>query len=333
MIRSTLPKDYQDYYNDIDTTTWNMDKVVCLEKKKGFLGLYTRYLYQLPDAYNVLGESEDIYVYHYNTGKKRPTILCAPILGGDIKWNGKRFKGSFPVAKLNALIFTIFKRWNSVVVCTNNQTMFDNGTTPANFELALKNVTYNNLQALQFIKKQSVTIPEKIYALGVSLGALTMTVMTSIDDTISACALVLSGGPISKIVPTSTESAVVRFATKMKSDLNLTTEELEVELHKHIKTDTFILAKYIPNGITMQVLALYDTSVSTDAQKMLWGHLAPSVYVINKLGNYFQWMKWFKGKGCLDELHKCSNGHYLTFLLYPYLIYKVMKFFHDIRHS
>jgi len=333
MIRTTLPPELQDYYNDLDTVVWDMDKVLCLEKKKGFLGLYTRYLYQLPDAYEILGKKEDIYVYHYNVGKPRPTILCAPILGGKMEFKNDKWSGKFPIATINAWIFSVFKQWNAVVVCTNNKAMFTNGDTPANFELALKNVAYNNIQALQFIKTQSVTIPEKIYALGVSLGALTMTGMTGIDDTISACALMLGGGPLTDVIPQSIEGSVYKFFNRLMANLNMTKEELTEEFKKQIKTDPFTLATYIPNGTSFQVIAECDTSVPTKAQKQLWGHLAPSDYFINKMPKYFQWLNWLKGKpGFLDKISQGGNGHYLTILLYPYLIYRTMKFFHNIRH-
>jgi len=325
MIRNTLPNDLKEYYNDIDNVSWDTDKVVCLEKKKGFLGLYTRYLYLLPDAYEVLGKKQDIFIYHYTQKKKRPTIICAPILGGKMKKKDGKWKGSFPIATINAWIFSVFKRWNALVVCTDNKAMFTDGDTPENFELALKNVAYNNIQAIQFIKTLDETDHDKIYALGVSLGALTMCCMAGIEDTIKASVLILGGGPLSIVISQSTEGSVRKFFERFKKSHNLTDEQATLALNEHLKTNTTRLGKYIPDGTSMMILSECDTSVVTDSQKKLLEVVKPREYFLNKLPKYFQWLSIFSSKA--------SNGHYLTAALYPFLIFKTMLFLHKVRRE
>jgi hypothetical protein len=334
MIRATLPPSLHDYYNDIDTVEWDMSAVSILEKKKFLFGLFTRTLYRIPDAYHVRNKQEDIYVYHYTVGKKRPTVFCAPILGGDLKQHPDgKYKGSFPIAKLNAFLFSLINRWNCVIVCTNNKALFDDSNTPQEFELELKNVAYNNIQTVQFIKSLPDTDIDKIYAIGVSLGGLTVTCMSAIEDSFKIAVIIMAGSPLSYVIAHSTENSVKRFFTRLMRDMSLTHTELANDLQKHIITDPFILSTYIPNDTAFMVIAEHDTSVPTISQKQLWGHVKPNECWINKFPKYFQWLSWFEGKGWLSNLARLANGHYLTVFAYPYVIIRSMLFFKKIRHK
>lgn len=333
MIRSTLPDDLREYYNDLDNVFWDFDKVEVLEKKKGLFGLYTRYLYKLPDAYEVLGKKDDIYIYHYSKGKKRPTIICAPILGGKMKLKDNKWSGNFPIAMINAWVFVVCKGWNALIVCTNNKGLFTDGDTPENFELSLKNVAYNNIQALQYIKTLPETDDDKIYALGVSLGALTMIAMAGIEDSIQAVVGILGGGPLAKVISVSTEGSVRKFFARLQENLNVDADQAQQALMVAIKTDTVRLGYYVPDGTAYMILAEGDTSVDTKCQYILLDAVEPKDHFVNKMPKYFGWLAWFKDKpGFLDKISQGSNGHYLTILLYPYLLYKTIAFFHDVRH-
>ena len=334
MIRDTLPDDLKDYYNDLDNTFWDYDKVECLEKKIGLLGLYTRYLYKLPDAYEVLGKKDDIFIYHYSQKKIRPTIICSPILGGKMKiTDSGRWKGFFPIAKMNAWFFSIFKRWNVLIVCTDNNALFADAETPEKFELSLKNIAYNNIQALQYIKTLPETDKNKIYALGVSLGAITMCCITGIDDSIKAAALVLGGGPLSPVISKSVENGVREFFERLKKNLNADDETVKEALMISIKSDPIRLGYYIPDDTAFMILSECDISVSTACQKILLEVVKPKRYFINKIPKLFQWLSWFKGKpGFLDKISKLKNGHYITAVLYPILLIMTLLFFHEKRH-
>jgi hypothetical protein len=182
MIRQNLPEDLKTYYNQLDTIT-NFSQCEILSKKNYLL--FTLTLYRLPDLYKVRDIDEPIYIYTLTIGNKpRKTVNATDILGGTLKWNTetKRAWANYPIAFINAICCVLFKRWNAFIIGTNNRKMFDDGDTTENFALSAKNVAYNNIQAVRFIKTLPTTDINNISSIGVSLGALTMVGVFGIED-------------------------------------------------------------------------------------------------------------------------------------------------------
>jgi len=321
MIRKNLNLTLKQYYSDMVIEPNFLDEVEVLEKKKIFFGLLTRTLYELPDRYKIFGELDPIYIYEYRPiwSKVKKVVICAPILGGEIEYKKGKYKGDFPIAKANAIACALFKRWTSIVVCTNNSKLFDDGKDPATFEMSIRNVAYNNIETLRWLElKYGKDIT--IYGLGVSLGALTMGALHGIDDSIEKSVLILGGGPLYTVISNSKEGKVVKFYERMVALYNDRTKA-EKALKENIVTDPYILGKIIPDNKTLLVIAQKDNSVPTTCQRNLIKVMRPKEVISV---NYPKWFKFF-GRFNRDF----SNGHYLTLILYPYLIYKTFKFFKD----
>lgn len=312
MIRQTLPENLKEYYNDIELEGYPKGELLktinCL--------LFKIYLYRLPDMYQVNDKNFPIYIYYFSTGKHRPTVNCTDILGGIMKYNEetKKVTTNYPIAFINAIACILFKRWNAFTVCTDNKGMFNDGNTAENFQLSLKNVAYNNIEAVKFIQTLPTTDNDNIYAIGVSLGALTMSAMLGIEDAYKKAVIILGGYPIDELITTSDEGMVRGFFERMVQ-LYGGVEQAKNKIKESIMTTNEVF-KYIPQGSTI-VMAMpnNDTSVPSKYQKKLIYLIAPAEIVILK------YRKWI-GK----IIKALENGHYQTLLYYPYLIYRSLKF-------
>lgn len=318
-VRSNLPESLRMYYDDLDNNSLDwVNRVQLVEKKKKLFGYYYINLYKIPDAYEVLGQKHDIFVYHYTVGNKsRPTVLCAPVLGGDLEVDNKgRYKNDFTVAKIIANMVIFRKRWNAVIIATNNKILFENNNTPLQFEKQLKNIIYNNIQAIQFIKYLKNTDVFNIFGVGASLGGLTITTMTGIEDSIRAAVIIVAGGPLGDVIANSTEGLCKKYTRWAMKEYSLTRSEFAGLLNASILSDTLELGRYIPDNTAFMVTAEEDTSVPTFTQENLVDIVKPAEHFHYKLSKYinFNWLKKFK------------NGHYQTFVLSPYLFLKAFKF-------
>lgn len=309
MIRANLPDYLKDYFNDLDTAV-PLYRIEELHKTNYFL--FTITLYRLEDLYKIKDKDEPIYVYYLSTGKKRPTVNCTDILGGVMKWkeDQKRAVANYPIAFINALACVLFKRWNAFIVCTANKKMFDDGDTPENFALSLKNVAYNNIQAVRFVKTLETTDCDKIYAIGVSLGALTMEGTYAIEDAYKKAVIIIGGYPLTSIIAESEEGMVRGFYNRMVALYGDNAQQKISEAIREIET----VYQYAPGqGIFQILMSDGDTSVPSRYQLQYKNTVFPKETLELKYRKMF----------AVGEL---KNGHYQTLLYYPYLIYRTLKF-------
>lgn len=320
-VRKTLPEGIRNYYDDIDQVDvfdWP-DKVEKLEVKKYFFGLYKRTLYRLPDAYKVDGQRKDIYVYHYTVGKnKRPTVICNPILGGKLEEKDGKYKHSFDVAEMMAFFVAGIRRWNALIVGTDNAAIFRASDTPLGFEFALKNVVYNNIQAIQFVKTLKNTDVNNIFAMGASLGGLTVTIMTAIEDSIKSAIIIVAGGPLCEVITQSVQGLCDEYTKRMMKVFDMTREQVAEMLRETLITDTLELGKNIPDDTAFMVTAEKDVSVPTENQKKLVDVVKPAEHHHLKFTKYFTWLGKAK--------KKLKDGHYLAFGGAPYFMIRAIWF-------
>lgn len=310
MIRETLPDNLKDYFNDIDEV---QDFSQCEVLQRINFWLFTLTLYRLSDLYKVLGKDEYIYIYSLTIGKKkRTTVNCTDILGGVFKWNNatKHATANYPIAFINAICCVLFKRWNAFILTTYNKGMFDDGDTPENFSLALKNVAYNNIQAVRFIKTLDTTDCDKIYAIGVSLGALTLEGTYAIENSYKKAVIIIGGYPLTNIIANSEEGMVKGFYERM---IALFGNAAFSEIRSAIKLIEDVY-QYAPgDGIFQIMMEDGDTSVPSEYQIQYKQIIRPKEVLALKYRKLF----------AIGEL---KNGHYQTLLYYPYLIYRSLKF-------
>jgi hypothetical protein len=312
MIRNTLPCNLKEYYGEIEGK--ELPKEELLQVKNFWL--FKICLYRLPDMYKVNGKDNPIYIYYFSVGKKRPTVQVTDILGGTMKYDEvkKKANTNYPIAFINAIICVLFKRWNAFTVCTDNKGMFNDGDTPENFQLSLKNVVYNNLQTLKFIKTLSTTDTEHIYSIGVSLGALVMAGVYGIEDSYKKAVIILCGYPLEEIIATSDEGMVRNFYVRMTNIYG--SGGLQTTMIRVAIVNSNEVYEYIPKNSIMQIrMNRNDTSIYSYTQESFYILTQPKEEV------YLYYRKW------LGKIHKIfKNGHYQTLLYYPYLMYRTIKF-------
>jgi hypothetical protein len=192
--------------------------------------------------------------------------------------------------------------------------MFNDGDTPENFQLSLKNVVYNNLQALKFIKTLPTTDTEHIYSIGVSLGALVMSGVYGIEDSYKKAVIILCGYPLTDIITTSDEGMVRNFYVRMTNIYGsggMQTTRIRIAL-----LNSNEVYKYIPRDTILQIsVDKNDTSIYSSTQDNFAKLVEPKERVI------IYYRSW------LGKIHKIfENGHYQTLLYYPYLMYRTIKF-------
>lgn len=312
MIRENLPDNLKDYYDDIELEGYPKGELLktinCL--------FFKIMLYRLPDMYQVNGKDSPIYIYYFSTGKTRPTVNCTDILGGVMKYNEETHKATtnYPIAFINAIACVLFKRWNAFTVCTDNKGMFNDGDTAENFQLALKNVAYNNIEAVKFIQTLPTTDNDNIYAIGVSLGALTMCAMLGIEDAYKKAVIILGGYPLDELIATSDEGMVRGFFERMVQ-LYHDVEQAKLKLKESITPSNEVF-KYIPPKTTLVIaMPTDDTSVPSIYQKQL-------IYLINPAELVL--MRYIKWIGKIFKIF--TNGHYQALVYYPYLVYRSIKY-------
>ena len=314
MIRQNLPEDLKTYFGELDNPTYDFSKCEVMERINYLL--FTLTLYKLPDMYKVRATDSPVYVYSLTIGKKaRKTVNCTDILGGVFKYNDltKHVTANYPIAFINAICCVLFRRWNAFILTTNNKGMFDDGDTAENFALSLKNIAYNNIQVVRFIKTLPTTDVNNIYAIGVSLGALTMIDVYAIEDSYKKVVVILGGTPINEIIFSSSEGMVKNFYNRM---INLYGTERRAQTKITEVVAPFDKAVQYADGKGMSVITVTsgDTSIPSNTQKQLIFKCKPTDIVVI---NYNK---------TLAKIKKLANGHYQSLCYYPYLIYRSIKF-------
>lgn len=312
-MRECLSQEVKEHFQPLEDARIDLDKVKVLEVRN--LWFCKRYLYEIPDAYHPFGGERPVHVYYYEKRPCVPTVNCTDILGGVMKQDSKgKWHANLPISFINSMACVIFKGWNAFTVCTDNKQMFTDGAKSGNgveeFQLSLEDVAANNVQALQLIKSLENTSSE-IYAIGVSLGALTMGAIVGLDESYKKAVLILCGYPLHEIIATSSEGMVRDFFSQMYNKYGVTQGEMKKRLGDAIAMSNR-LYDCIPGPCVFQVIAEGDTSMPTSAQKALRDKVKP-VKVYNP--SYISWL-WGQFK----------NGHYQMLLKYPVLLIKSLSF-------
>jgi len=314
MIRQNLPEDLKTYFGELDNPAYDFSKCEVMERINYLL--FTLTLYKLPDMYKVRATDSPVYVYSLTIGKKaRKTVNATDILGGVFKYNDltKHVTANYPIAFINAICCVLFRRWNAFILTTNNKGMFDDGDTAENFALSLKNIAYNNIQVVRFIKTLPTTDVNNIYAIGVSLGALTMIDVYAIEDSYKKVVVILGGTPIDEIIFSSSEGMVKNFYNRM-AELYGSYKEANRKITEVVAPFDKVVQYADGSGMSIITVTSGDTSIPSNTQKQLIFICKPvDIVAINY-------------NKTLAKIKKLANGHYQALIWYPYLVCRSIKF-------
>jgi hypothetical protein len=260
---------------DTAIPAWNYNEAELLETTR-ILGV-KRTLYKLPDVMQIHGIESSVYFYHYEPlasekfNKKQPVFISYPILGGKMKITNGKSKFVDPASHSGAWFAATVLQMNAILVATDNKLMFQPTYKPEDVCLELKNIIYNHIQIHDFIIN-SIRFHyldcSRFHHFGISLGAITATVVAGITQRYSTLTAVMSGASIADIMAHSQEKSVKEFFQQAMLNLGKTADELHTWLTQALQEiDTASVASTIDKHKVFLVLAMFDDTVPNNVLK------------------------------------------------------------------
>lgn len=150
---------------------------------------------------------------------------------------------------------------------------------------------------------------DEVYAVGVSLGGITLSGLSVIEPLIKKAVIVMGGGDVAEILTTSKEPKVKRNVDALCASFKISREDLRAKIRKVLQSDNFkmIYKKAYLEGSTdswkyRMVISLIDTQVPTRTQLRLQRLI-----------------------GC-DALY-IPTGHYVAAVFLPMIMWYAYRFF------
>jgi len=243
---------------------------------------------------------------------RKPTtiVVCLQILGGtDV------------VSKIIAYYFAL-KGYPALIVHRSRELFklnLDNELledTLKEFNENIRNVSIIHRQAIDFVLwylSEESELPqvdkESVYAVGVSLGGITLSSLAAVDDKISKSIIVMAGGDVGEVLTTSKEGSVNRNIDTLCKQYEISRDELRAALRKYVTygnskviysvgaTDGFI-----PEWKYRMFVSLFDRDVPTKTQ-----------HTLRKLLN------------C--KTIYLPTGHYTAAIFLPFILWYSRRFF------
>lgn len=243
---------------------------------------------------------------------RKPTkiVICLQILGGaDVV--SKIFAYYFALKGYPALI--VHRSKNLFTLNLQNEHLED---TLGEFNENIRNVAIIHRQAIDFALwylYEESELPqvdkESVYAVGVSLGGITLSGLAAVEDKIEKSVIVMAGGDVGEVLTTSGESRVKRNVDAITKRYGISRDDLKAELRKHViygnsKVIYAIGASegFIPSWKYRMFVSLFDRDVPTKTQ-----------HTLRKLLN------------C--KAIYMPTGHYTSAIFLPFILWYSRKFF------
>jgi len=184
------------------------------------------------------------------------------------------------------------------------------------FNENIRNVAIIHRQAIDFALwylSEESELPqvdkESVYAIGVSLGGITLSGLAAVEDKIEKSVIVMAGGDVGEVLTTSHEGRVKRNVDEIVKRYGISHDDLKAELRKHViygnsKVIYSVGAAegYIPSWKYRMFVSLFDRDVPTKTQ-----------HTLRKLLN-------------CKALYM-PTGHYTSAIFLPFILWYSRKFF------
>ena len=237
------------------------------------------------------------YLYLPKQDLPAPGVIVLPISNGN--YHSEQMA---TYLASNGLAALRFKTRKGILAKTKN------GDRPLDeFEQNLRSYIVDILQGVDWMIKHPKIDGDRVGLVGISLGAITGSIVMGVEPRIKAGVLILGGGNLSGILMSSEEKSVRRVRESMKKHQGLSPEQIEERLRTqlHQLEPTHYADGQDPSQILM-INAYLDKVIKRKYWKTLWKAL---------------------GKPLLIEL---PTGHYTSILFLPYAKSKTLEHFQGL---
>ena len=150
---------------------------------------------------------------------------------------------------------------------------------------------------------------EGVYAIGVSLGGITLSGISAVEEKIEKVLIALAGGDVADVLTSSKENSVKRNIDRLCKHYKISRDDLKAELRKHLTYGNSKMlytqgAKmgYIPSWKYRMFVTLFDRDVPTRTQHQLRRLLnCKTLYL--------------------------PTGHYTAVIFFPFILWYTRRFF------
>ncbi len=236
-----------------------------------------------------------VKIDYYRSKKegKKPLILVAPILGGNmiVDWLAPYFAS----------------HGMDAAIIHRRKPRYDTEQDMNQVERYIRKSVIRTRQALDWLIEQSGTEAGRVGSFGISYGGIVNTITAAVEPRIKCHIIAMAGGPMADLIIDSEEKAIKKYMRTAAEQAGYTPENMNTnlreDLRKAIQSDTLTMAPYVKTENVLFVIAYFDRVVGRKYSKNLW----------RSLGN--------------PEVIYTPLGHYGTILTLPYLKIKALKFY------
>jgi len=194
--------------------------------------------------------------YKQDPAGKAPVIVVLPILGGRYSIT-RTFAVHFAEAGYAALL-------------VHRQKSYKKNLGIKNVDQTLKQIVIDHKLVLDWVEKQPELDAERIGLFGVSMGSIKASLLTALDERVSAAVLGLVAGDIPHILTYSSEPGIKKKRNAYMEEHQITREELYQELKARVACDPMNYAEFMDAANIMMILGRFDTVMSYQKGRQLW---------------------------------------------------------------
>lgn len=189
-------------------------------------------------------------------GPRRPLVLMAPILGGDL-------------LLLSDLAVDLASKGFHAAVLRRERPEVDAPRSVAEVEDRIAADVSAQVQALDWLLERPDVDPDRVASFGISAGGIQCAIVAGVDPRYRAHVIALAGGPLADVLVDSDEPTIRSLVARGKGLVGLDDEALRGALAAAVTTDPIAVARYVPPERVLLVLATKDRSVPTATGRRL----------------------------------------------------------------
>lgn len=219
-----------------------------LKEKKG----YRVYGIEFPFVGQGVPEPIQIEFFEQKKAGKHPTIVVSPVYRENYALS--RFvSGCFARHGFNSCIVY---RWRELL-------RPDQEVSELEETLRLTVIRYR--QVVDFLSQREQVDPQRLCSYGMSAGGVVNTLVAAIEKRLKVHVIGLAGGSVADLLSKSHESNMKRFRKTYMARKGVDLEGFHSHLWEGLETDTLKLAPYIDARRVLFIMAMFDTTVTTNS--------------------------------------------------------------------
>lgn len=186
----------------------------------------------------------------------RPAVVVTPMFGG-----------RQPIAKMIAP--ALARRGIHALVVLRAERYLVGEAPPERLERVLRTAVIDRRRTLDYLVSRKDVDPQRLGAIGVSLGGLGTALLCASDERIKAGVLVLAGGGLDTLIPTSEERRALEFVEAWRAR-GVSPAALGAQIKEAVPSDPLVLASNLDPRQLLFVTARRDRAVPARNQELLW---------------------------------------------------------------